>query len=449
MSKLVIVESPTKAKTIKGFLGKDYIVESSYGHVRDLPKSKLGVDTENNFEPTYEVPVKAKKQVAKLKKLAKDAEMVYFASDEDREGEAISWHLEKLLNVDKKKQKRIVFHEITKKAIMEALENPRDLNINLFHAQEARRILDRLVGYKLSPLLWKKVTRGLSAGRVQSVAVRLIVEREEERRKFKAEEYWTVAGEASKDDSPKFDIALHKESDKVLKKFDIDEKKAKQAQKDIKANKLVVTNVKATEHKKAPLAPFTTSTLQQDAHRRFGYSAKQIMMLAQQLYEGIKLGSKGSHGLITYMRTDSFNLSDSFKQATDEYVTNKLGKEYMFEGGRVFKKKAKFTQEAHEAIRPTEVINDPESVKEYLDPKQLKIYTLIWQRAVASQMTEAVTETTSVAIDSKGTDWTLKAVGTVTKFAGWKAIYKNNSEENELPAIAEGDILNLDTLEAL
>jgi len=449
MSKLVIVESPTKAKTIKGFLGKDYIVESSYGHVRDLPKSKLGVDTENNFEPTYEVPLKAKKQVAKLKKLAKDAEMVYFASDEDREGEAISWHLEKLLNVDKKKQKRIVFHEITKKAIMEALENPRDLNINLFHAQEARRILDRLVGYKLSPLLWKKVTRGLSAGRVQSVAVRLIVEREEERRKFKAEEYWTVAGEASKDDSPKFDIALHKESDKVLKKFDIDEKKAKQAQKDIKANKLVVTNVKATEHKKAPLAPFTTSTLQQDAHRRFGYSAKQIMMLAQQLYEGIKLGSKGSHGLITYMRTDSFNLSDSFKSATDEYVTDKLGKEYMFEGGRVFKKKAKFTQEAHEAIRPTEVINDPESVKEYLDPKQLKIYTLIWQRAVASQMTEAVTETTSVAIDSKGTDWTLKAVGTVTKFAGWKAIYKNNSEENELPAIAEGDILNLDTLEAL
>jgi DNA topoisomerase I len=449
MSKLIIVESPTKAKTIKGFLGKDYIVDSSYGHVRDLPKSKLGVDTENNFEPTYEVPLKAKKQVAKLKKLAKDAEMVYFASDEDREGEAISWHLEKLLNVDKKKQKRIVFHEITKTAIMAALENPRDLDINLFHAQEARRILDRLVGYKLSPLLWKKVTRGLSAGRVQSVAVRLIVEREEERRKFKAEEYWTVAGEASKDKSPKFDISLHKEKDKVLKKFDIDEKKAKQAEKDIKANKLQVTDVKATEHKKAPLAPFTTSTLQQDAHRRFGYSAKQIMMLAQQLYEGIKLGSKGSHGLITYMRTDSFNLSDSFKSATEEYINDKLGAEYIEKGGRVFKKKTKHSQEAHEAIRPTEVTNDPESVKDYLDPKQLKIYTLIWQRAVASQMTEAVTETTSVAIDSMSTDWTLKAVGTVTKFAGWKEIYKNNSEENELPAIAKDDILNLDSLESI
>ncbi|MFA6307758.1 MAG: type I DNA topoisomerase [Patescibacteria group bacterium] len=449
MSKLVIVESPTKAKTIKGFLGKEYVVESSFGHVRDLPKSKLGVDTESNFEPTYTVPLKAKKQVTKLKKLAKDAEMVYFATDEDREGEAISWHLQQLLNVDKAKQKRIAFHEITKTAIMEALDNPRNLDINLFHAQQARRILDRLVGYKLSPLLWKKVTRGLSAGRVQSVAVRLIVEREEERRKFKTEEYWTVEGQASKDNSPKFDISLHKEKDNVLKKFDIDEAKAKQALEDIKASKLVVSEVNATEHKKAPLAPFTTSTLQQDANRRFGYSAKQTMMLAQQLYEGIKLGSKGSHGLITYMRTDSLNLSDSFVKATENYINEKLGKEYMQTGGRVFKKKAKFTQEAHEAIRPTEVSYDPESIKTYLDPKQFKIYTLIWQRAVASQMSEAVTETTTVAIDAKGTNWILKALGTVTKFAGWKAIYQNNDDENELPAIAKDDILNLDTLEAI
>ncbi|MFA6466786.1 MAG: type I DNA topoisomerase [Patescibacteria group bacterium] len=449
MSKLVIVESPTKAKTIQGFLGKDYVVESSYGHVRDLPKSKLGVDVENNFEPSYAVPLKAKKQVDKLKKLAKGAEMVYFATDEDREGEAISWHLQQLLNVAENKQKRIAFHEITKNAIMEALEHPRKLDINLFHAQQARRILDRLVGYKLSPLLWKKVTRGLSAGRVQSVAVRLVVEREEERRKFKTEEYWTVEGQASKDKSPKFDIALYKEKDEILKKFDIDEAKAKQAVADIKTSKLIVREVKASEQKKSPLAPFTTSTLQQDANRRFGYSAKQTMVIAQQLYEGIKLGSKGSHGLITYMRTDSLNLSDNFKNATIEYVNEKLGAEYIAKGGRVFKKKAKFTQEAHEAIRPTEAYNDPEAVKNYLDPKQLKVYTLIWQRAVASQMSDAVTETTSVVIDATDTDWTLKAVGTVTKFAGWKSIYHNNGEENELPSLAKDDILQLDTLDAL
>ncbi|MCD4761029.1 type I DNA topoisomerase [bacterium] len=449
MSKLVIVESPTKAKTIKGFLGKEFVVESSYGHVRDLPKSKLGVDVDNNFEPTYDVPLKAKKQVAKLKKLAKNAEMVYFATDEDREGEAISWHLQELLKVPANKQKRIAFHEITKPAIMAALDNPRELDDNLFDAQQARRILDRLVGYKLSPLLWKKIAKGLSAGRVQSVAVRLIVEREEERRAFKPEEYWTVEGEANKSNSENFKISLHKENNKVLAKFDIDETKAKQALKDIKPADLIVGEVKARENKKSPLPPFTTSTLQQDANRRFGYSAKQTMMLAQQLYEGLKLGAKGSHGLITYMRTDSFNLSDDFKNTTDAYISDKLGAEYMVKGGRNFKKKAKFTQEAHEAIRPTDVNNDPEFVKEYLDPKQFKIYSLIWQRAVASQMSEAITETTSVTIEAKNTPWLLKAVGTVTKFTGWKAIYKNNGDENELPEIKTGDKLSLKKLESL
>lgn len=449
MSKLVIVESPTKAKTIKGFLGKDYKVESSFGHVRDLPKSKLGVDTEKNFEPSYVVPTKAKKQVTKLKKLAQDAEVVYFATDEDREGEAISWHLQKLLDLPESKQKRIAFHEITKNAILDALNSPRNLDINLFHAQQARRILDRLVGYKLSPLLWKKVARGLSAGRVQSVAVRLVVEREEERKKFKAEEYWTVDGQASKDSSGSFNISLHKEKDNILKKFDINESKAKQAVTDIKGADLIVGEVKATEYQKSPLPPFTTSTLQQDANRRFGYSAKQTMVIAQQLYEGIKMGAKGSHGLITYMRTDSLNLSDNFKQAASDYVSKKLGSQFIKSGGRNFKKKAKFTQEAHEAIRPTDVFNDPESVKEYLDSRQLKIYTLIWQRALASQMSDAVTETTSVAIDAKDTDWGLKAVGTVTKFAGWKAIYPSNGEENELPQIKQGDNLKLNKLEAV
>lgn len=449
MSKLVIVESPTKAKTIKGFLGRGYKVESSFGHIRDLPKSKLGVDVENNFEPSYAVPAKAKKTVTNLKKLAQSADEVYFATDEDREGEAISWHLQELLKVPEEKTKRIAFHEITKGAIQEALENPRELNKNLVDAQQARRILDRLVGYKLSPLLWKKVARGLSAGRVQSVAVRLIVEREEERRAFKPVEYWTVEGEAKKGDSENFKLALHKEADKVIGKHDLKEDKAKQALDEIKGTDLVVSDVKAKENKKGPLPPFTTSTLQQDANRRFGYSAKQTMMLAQQLYEGIKLGTQGSVGLITYMRTDSVNLSDTFKNNAAKYVIDKISAKHIQSGGRDFKTKSKMAQEAHEAIRPTDVFNDPESVKEFLDSKQFKLYSLIWQRAVASQMSEAVTETTSVEIEAKDTTWLLKATGTVTKFDGFKAVYDSNGDDNELPEIKTGDKLDLAKLEAL
>lgn len=449
MSKLVIVESPTKAKTIKGFLGRGYKVESSFGHIRDLPKSKLGVDVENNFEPSYAVPAKAKKTVTNLKKLAQSADEVYFATDEDREGEAISWHLQELLKVPEEKTKRIAFHEITKGAIQEALENPRELNKNLVDAQQARRILDRLVGYKLSPLLWKKVARGLSAGRVQSVAVRLIVEREEERRAFKPVEYWTVEGEAKKGDSENFKLALHKEADKVIGKHDLKEDKAKQALDEIKGTDLIVSDVKAKENKKGPLPPFTTSTLQQDANRRFGYSAKQTMMLAQQLYEGIKLGAQGSVGLITYMRTDSVNLSDTFKNNAAKYVIDKISAKHIQSGGRDFKTKSKMTQEAHEAIRPTDVFNDPESVKEFLDSKQFKLYSLIWQRAVASQMSEAITETTSVEIEAKGTTWSLKATGTVTKFDGFKAVYDSNGDDNELPEIKTGDKLDIAKLEAL
>lgn len=448
MYKLIIVESPTKAKTIKGFLGKEYKVESSFGHVRDLPKSKLGVDVDHDFAPTYTIPLRAKKIVTQLKKLAKDAEVVYFATDEDREGEAISWHLEELLGVAPSKQKRIAFHEITKKAINNALANPRDLDINLVDAQQARRILDRLVGYKLSPLLWKKVAKGLSAGRVQSVAVRLIVEREEERVAFKPEEYWTVEGEANKN-SDNFAISLHKENDKILGKFDLAETKAKQAVQDIKPAELLVTEVTAKEIQKSPLPPFTTSTLQQDANRRFGYSAKQTMMIAQQLYEGLKLGSKGHTGLITYMRTDSLNLADDFRNDVAQHITDQLGKEYISTGGRVFKKKSKGAQEAHEAIRPTEVTNTPELVKPYLDSKQNKIYNLIWQRAIASQMANSISETTTVNISAKDTIWDLKATGTVIKFKGWKAIYDSNSEDNELPTLQKGDKLNLAKLEAI
>ncbi|RJQ34171.1 type I DNA topoisomerase [Candidatus Parcubacteria bacterium] len=449
MSKLVIVESPTKAKTIKGFLGKGYDVESSFGHVRDLPKSKLGVDVENNFEPSYTIPLKAKKTVTKLKKLAQSAEEIYFATDEDREGEAISWHLQELFKLPANKVKRIAFHEITKNAIYNALENPRQINKNMVDAQQARRILDRLVGYKLSPLLWKKVARGLSAGRVQSVAVRLIVEREEERRAFKAVEYWTVDGEASKEGSEKFKLSLYKENDKIIGNHELLEEKAKQALEEIKNSPLKVVDVKAKENKKSPLPPFTTSTLQQDANRRFGYSAKQTMMIAQQLYEGIQLGSQGSVGLITYMRTDSLNLSDTFKNDAAKYVIEKLSTKHLQTGGRNFKTKSKLAQEAHEAIRPTDVFNDPESIKQYLDSKQYKIYSLIWQRAVASQMSDAITETTSVEIIAEKTIWTLKASGTVTKFAGFKAVYDTNGDDNELPQVASGDQLKLESLEAI
>jgi len=448
MSKLVIVESPTKARTIKGFLGKDFKVESSFGHVRDLPKSKLGVDIDNNFEPTYVTPAKAKTVATKLKKLAKTASLVYFATDEDREGEAISWHLEHLLDVPKAKQKRIVFHEITKKAITAALEHPRDLDMHLVDAQQARRVLDRLVGYKLSPLLWKKVAKGLSAGRVQSVALRLIVEREKERRDFKQEEYWTVEGEAAKD-KQNFKIFVFQKDGKSLGKFDLDQTAAKQAADEIKKSTLLVSDVSAKENSRAPLPPFTTSTLQQDANRRFGYSAKQTMVIAQQLYEGIRLGSGGHSGLITYMRTDSINLSEDFIAGANQYITDKFGANYAAKGGRRFKKKNKLAQEAHEAIRPTEVTNDPESVKSYLDPRQYKIYQLIWQRAVASQMSEQISQTTSVTIQAQNTPWNLKATGNVIKFAGWHAVYKSNGKEEELPAMKKGDKPDLVSIEGL
>ncbi len=447
MSNLIIVESPTKAKTIKGFLDKTYKVESSFGHVRDLPKSKLGVDVEKNFEPTYLVPLKAKKRVAELKKLAKGAETVYFATDEDREGEAISWHLQQLLDVPNNKEKRIVFHEITKKAILNALANPRELDDNLVDAQQARRVLDRLVGYKLSPLLWKKVARGLSAGRVQSAALRLIIDREEERNKFQEQEYWTVDGLALKDNK-EFKIFLYKQAGKSLSKFELDKTTATNAVEEIKQANLTVEKVEAKENSKSPLPPFTTSTLQQDANRRFGYSAKQTMMIAQQLYEGVSLGQGGHVGLITYMRTDSVNLSADFTQEAVSFAQNKLGKEYAQDGGRVFKKKSKLAQEAHEAIRPTEINNTPEAVKEYLDSKQYKIYELIWQRALASQMANSLSETTSVNIAAEKTNWTLRAVGTVMKFAGWQAIYQNNGEDHELPALTKGDEVKLKSLEA-
>lgn len=448
MKNLVIVESPTKAKTISRFLGKEYTIKSSYGHVRDLPKSKMGIDFEHNFEPQYVIPLKAKAHVTELKKLAAKADTIYFATDSDREGEAISWHLKELFGLKDKDVQRIVFHEITKKAILEALVHPAKLNIDLVNAQQARRVLDRLVGYSLSPLLWSKVARGLSAGRVQSVAVRLIVEREEEIKAFKPQEYWTVDGLAEKD-GIEFPVALSQIDGEKLKKFDLTEDKAKQAVKEITGKKLDVTSVTSKTLSKTPPPPFTTSTLQIDANRKLGFSAKQTMMLAQQLYEGIALGDAGETGLITYMRTDSLNLAEEFIASTQEYTESTFGKRYVT-GGRRFKSKSKNAQEAHEAIRPTDITATPDNVKQYLDARQFKLYDLIWKRALASQLPAAEFEATMAEFTPKGTTYILKATGSVVTFDGWQKIYNAGDEgDSRLPKLMQGDNANLKTLDSL
>ena len=468
--KLIIVESPTKAKTISKFLDNSFIVKSSFGHLRDLPKSKLGVDTENNFDPEYVINPKSKKQAAELKKYAKECDEIILASDEDREGEAIAWHLAQILNLEgfgngkkEKPYKRIVFHEITKDAIKEALKAPRKIDMNLVDAQQARRILDRLVGYKLSPLLWKKIRYGLSAGRVQSVAVRLIVEKEEEINKFNPEEYWNITAELKKITNNKlqitnksqiqnsklqesFNARLVKIDGKSVGKLEIkNQDEAEKIKQDLEKANYIIDKITKKETKKNPVPPFTTSTLQQASSNKFGYSAKQTMMIAQQLYEGINLGSKGSSGLITYMRTDSLSLSKSSLESAENYIKNKFGKEYAER--RSFKTKSKGAQEAHEAIRPTDPKIDPESIKEYLDSKQFKIYELIWQRMVASQMSSAIVDSTSIDIlaDDK---YTVRANGSTIKFEGFLKVYPTKSVGNEnfhsiLPKLTEKEKLDL------
>ncbi len=445
MKNLVIVESPTKAKTISKFLDKDYTIKSSFGHIRDLPKSKMGIDIKNDFEPQYVIPLKAKKIVTELKKLADKADEIYFATDEDREGEAISWHLQQIFKVPADKVKRITFHEITKQAILDALKHPHSLNINLIDAQQARRVLDRLVGYELSPFLWKKVARGLSAGRVQSVAVRLIVEREEEIEAFKPEEYWTVDGLATKDKID-FEISLYSKDDKPFKKFDLQEQQSKEAEQQIKNSTLKVVEVNGKEISRKAPTPFTTSTLQQEANRKLGFSAKQTMMLAQQLYEGIDIGSEGSTGLITYMRTDSLNLSNEFTGQAVTYLNQKFGSDYSLDKPRFFKQKSKLAQEAHEAIRPTDPNREPESIKQYLDSRQHKLYNLIWSRALATQMPDAKVAMTSVDIKAEGTPYTLRATGSVVKFPGWLKVYHSSNGDKELPTLAQGDQVTLKEL---
>ncbi|MEA2007599.1 MAG: type I DNA topoisomerase, partial [Chloroflexota bacterium] len=429
--KLVIVESPAKARTIGRYLGKGYKVTASVGHVRDLLKSKLSVDVENNFEPRYRVPNEKRDTVKKIKALAKEAKEIYLATDLDREGEAIAWHLLESADMDPDITKRVVFHEITRSAIEDAFQHPADLNMDLVNAQQGRRILDRLVGYSISPILWKKIRGRLSAGRVQSVALRLVVEREREIDAFTPVEYWTIEAEFRQSDVSQ-DAATY-----VAKLSRIDGEKAvlnteeeiKHILTDMEKAAYVVSEVKRGEQRRNPVPPFTTSTMQQDASRQLNFSSKKTMAIAQQLYEGIDVGNGGETGLITYMRTDSTNVAESAQTETREYIKEKLGPEYLPAKPPQYKTKAKRAQEAHEAVRPTSVKYTPKAIKKHLTRAQYRLYKLIWERFVASQMASAVYDTLRVGIDGKGKEHTylLRISGSSIKFKGFLAVYKRNN----------------------
>jgi DNA topoisomerase-1 len=436
---LVIVESPAKAKTIERYLGKKYKVKASMGHVRDLPKSQMGVDIENNYQPKY-ITIRGKGSVLKdLKAAAKKAKKVFLAADPDREGEAIAWHLAHSLDIDINSDCRVVFNEITKDAIKESFQHPRAINMDLVDAQQARRVLDRLVGYNISPLLWKKVKKGLSAGRVQSVALRLIIDREKEIREFVPEEYWTIKGEFLKGNE-QFQASFFGINGEKL------EIKTEQEVKDIlaklKGNKFKVVSVVKKERKRNPAPPFTTSSLQQEAARKLNFRAKKTMMLAQQLYEGIDLGKEGTVGLITYMRTDSTRISETAQAEALEYIENTFGMEYAGKEKRKEKKNAN-TQDAHEAIRPTSTMRDPNSIKEYLSRDQFRLYKLIWDRFVASQMAPAVLDTMSVDLVNESVQF--RATGSKVKFPGFMKVYVEGQDDEVeesnsfLPDLVEGD----------
>ncbi|PIR54544.1 type I DNA topoisomerase [Candidatus Peregrinibacteria bacterium CG10_big_fil_rev_8_21_14_0_10_42_8] len=429
MSHLVIVESPTKAKTIKKFLGKDYVVQASMGHVRDLPSSGLSVDVDGNFDPVYEVQEEKKSVISSLQKELKNAEAIWIATDEDREGEAIGWHLLEALKIKKdQKVHRIVFHEITKTAIDAAVASPRDLDMKLVEAQQARRILDRLVGYTLSPFLWKTVYRGLSAGRVQSVVVRIIVDREREIQAFDAVEYWTIDAELSKDTEEMFTAGLRQKDGKKF--VPVSQEESDQVLKDIEGKEWSVSDIEEKELKKNPPAPFTTSTLQQEAGRKLGFSVKQTMVVAQQLYEGMSLG-KGEEttGLITYMRTDSVNLSEKALADAKMTIEQLFGREYVLSSPRVYKTKSKGAQEAHEAIRPTEMSRTPASLQTVLDHQQLKLYTLIWNRTMATQM--AAAELKRVGADITIAQYTFRATGQTVVFDGYYRAYTESTDASQ------------------
>ena len=448
MKNLVIVESPTKAKTIGKFLGHDFKVESSYGHLRDLPKGKIGVDVENDFKPQYVIPKASQKQVAELKKLAAEAEHIILATDEDREGEAIAWHISEIFRAEgivgkSENLDRIAFHEITKKAIEEALEKPRHIDINLVNAQQARRILDRLVGYELSPFLWRKIRYGLSAGRVQSVTVRLIVEREREIQCFNKDEYWSIEGKFSKD-KQSFEAKLHSVDGKPLGKMGIKtENESKAILENLNGSTYTVSDVSVKQTSRHPSPPFTTSTLQQEAARKLGFSAKQTMVLAQRLYE---------NGHITYMRTDSLNLASSAEKQAREVIKNEFGEKYALATPNHFSNKSKGAQEAHEAIRPTNLENRVGNNFELTDNGQKRLYDLIWKRTIASQMQSASLEQTAADIISKDKKYTFRANGQVVIFDGFIRVYTEGhddegvSEEGLLPQLKIDDKVNADEI---
>ena len=445
---LVIVESPAKAKTIKKYLGKDFEVVASMGHIRDLPKSKFGVDVENNFEPHY-INMRDKSDVIKeLKKQAKKSDTIYLATDPDREGEAISWHLAQLLNLNMNDNNRVTFNEITKTGVQNGMNNPRQIDIDLVNAQQTRRILDRIVGYQLSPFLWKKVKRGLSAGRVQSVTVRLIVDREREIRSFVPVEYWSVdakfttKGKVRKTfpsklvtiDGEKVELHTEEETNKILAR--------------LKGKNFEVTNVKKKVTKKAPAPPFITSTLQQEASKRLSFQSKRTMKTAQELYEGIEIKGMGAVGLITYMRTDSLRISDEARNSAKTYIEAKFGEKYIPDKPRVFKSKSN-AQDAHEAIRPSMPELEPDSIKDNLTADQYKLYKLIWSRFIASQMANALLDT--VSIDITADNCVFRSSGYSVKFDGFTVLYEETKDDEEednkiLPEINSGDIVNVKEL---
>ncbi len=450
MSKLVIVESPSKAGTIKGYLGKGYKVMASKGHVRDLPKSTLGVDIENNFEPKY-INIRGKGDLIKeLKKEAKAADTVYLATDPDREGEAISWHLLKVLGLDEKKTKRVTFNEITKPAVKAAIANPSSIDMKLVESQQTRRVLDRIVGYKLSPVLWKSIRNGLSAGRVQSVVTRMIVDRENEIRAFVPEEYW------------KIETTLKTSENKTLKasffgdgsgKISItNQKDALKVESLCKDNPFVVKSIKKNVKYRNPSAPFITSTLLQEANRKLGFSSSKTMKTAQELYEGVSVAGFGTQGLITYMRTDSLRISDLACEAAKDYIINKFGSEYYPKTKRVYKS-GKDSQDAHEAIRPSDMKYEPNLIKQSLTSEQFKLYKLIWDRFLSSQMESATLDTVSIDIENSG--YIFRSSGYTVRFAGFMSVYEETREENKnsdgseeekeqrLPEVSEKEALKL------
>jgi len=461
--KLVIVESPAKARTIGKILGKDFNVKASLGHVRDLPQYRFGVNVANDFEPAYEVPKRQKKTVQELAKAARGASAVYLATDPDREGEAISWHLLEASNIKGVPVSRVVFHEITRSAITEAFDNPREIDMDLVDAQQARRILDRVVGYRLSPLLWHKLEKGLSAGRVQSAALRMVSDREAEITAFIPTEYWTLEAALKKQGNDKknsFQALLYNRKGKRGKLAIPDEETSKAIADSLADAAYTVSKVDKKQTKRQPAPPFTTSTLQQEAGRKLRFTAKKTMALAQQLYEGLSIGSEGQVGLITYMRTDSPSVSNEARSEARRYISEKFGAKYVPTSPRAYKARAKAAQEAHEAIRPTSCFRDPDDLQTYLDKDQMKLYELIWKRMIASQMSAALIDQTTVHIEAENREidasspvYMFRATGSVTVFAGFLTLYHEDADDPSddkqvsLPDLSPQEVLDFLALE--